>query len=109
MTASSSSPGRYLVERQILVDPDIAGQPEHPFGDDVAHDLVRAAFDAGAGRPQEHRLEFSGEFGLGPTQDSGGTFEIEREHRALLDHRARNQLADGILRSWTRALRQRRD
>src|SRR6185437_5038728 len=54
------SSGRYLVERHILVDPDIAGQPEHALGDDVAHDLVGAAFDAGTWRAQQHRLEFSG-------------------------------------------------
>jgi hypothetical protein len=41
--------------------------PEHALGDDVAHDLVGAAFDAGAGRAQQHRLEFAGGFGvLGP-------------------------------------------
>src|SRR5579864_4022824 len=59
---SSSSPslGRDLVERYVLVDPDVAGQPQHALGDDVAHDLVGAAFDAGAGRAQQHRLEFAG-------------------------------------------------
>src|SRR5215813_10134955 len=56
--ALRASLGRYLVERHVLVDPDIAGQPEHALGDDVAHDLVGAAFDAGAGRAQQHRLEF---------------------------------------------------
>src|SRR6516164_11065214 len=50
----------YLVERHVLVDPDIAGQAKHALGDDVAHDLVRAALDAGTGRAQQHRLEFSG-------------------------------------------------
>src|ERR1700744_5026946 len=59
--SSCSSLGRYLVERHVLVDPDVAGQTEHALGDDVAHDLVGAAFDAGAGRAQQHRLEFAGE------------------------------------------------
>src|SRR4051812_36434255 len=37
---------RDLVERHVLVHPDIAGQPEHALGDDVAQDLVGAAGDA---------------------------------------------------------------
>src|SRR5882757_3713663 len=68
-----SSPGRYLVERHVLVDPDIAGQAEHALGDDVAHDLVGAAFDAGAGGTQQHRLEVSGGFRVfRPAQHAGG-------------------------------------
>src|SRR5438132_5882368 len=35
-TRCLSSLGRYLVERNILVDPDIAGQSDHAFGNDVA-------------------------------------------------------------------------
>src|SRR5262249_35206492 len=54
--------GRNLVERHVLVDPDVAGQAKHALGDDVAHDLVGAALDAGAGGTQQHRLEFSGDF-----------------------------------------------
>src|SRR5512140_1171807 len=59
--ALSGAPlGRYLVERHVLVDADIAGQPQHALGDDVAHDLVGAAGDAGAGRAQQHLLELAG-------------------------------------------------
>src|SRR3954465_9386633 len=39
-TRNLSSLGRYLVERHVLVHSDIAGQTEHAFGDDVAHDLI---------------------------------------------------------------------
>src|SRR5215475_7540347 len=79
--------GRYLVERHVLVDSDIAGQTQHAFGDDVAHDLVGAALDAGARRAQQHRLEFSGNLGVIRTaDDAGGALQVERIHRDLLDH-----------------------
>src|ERR1700724_382191 len=105
-----SSVCRYLVERNVLVDPDIAGQSEHAFGDDVAHDLVGAAFDTGAGRAQQHRLEFSGGFRiLQPAQQTRRTLQIQRESRNILDHRSRHQLADRILRSRAFAFRQRGD
>ena len=68
----NASLGRDLVERHVLVDPDIAGQAEHALGDDVAHDLVGAAFDAGAGRAEQHRLEFAGQFRLGCGQSLQG-------------------------------------
>src|SRR6185312_140482 len=42
----SSSLGRDLVERHVLVDPDIAGQTQHALRDDVAQDLVGTAGDA---------------------------------------------------------------
>src|SRR5690349_9674606 len=42
-TNSFSSFGRNLVERHILVHADVAGQPKHAFGDDVAQDFVSAA------------------------------------------------------------------
>src|SRR5216684_3064823 len=38
--------GRDLVIRHILVDTNIAGQTQHPLGDDVAQDLVGAAGNA---------------------------------------------------------------
>src|SRR3954454_9965444 len=57
--ASPPPLGRYLAERHGLVHPDIAGQAEHALGDDVAHDLVGAALDAGPGRTQHLGLEFS--------------------------------------------------
>src|SRR5260221_1040268 len=41
-TRGLSSLGRNLVEGHVLVDPDVAGQPKHAFGNDVAHDLVGA-------------------------------------------------------------------
>src|SRR5579864_8410371 len=44
MTASPP-PGRDLVERHVLVDPDVSGQAQHALGDDVAQDLVGAAGD----------------------------------------------------------------
>src|SRR3954452_2332358 len=44
-----SSVGRYPVERHVLIDPYIARQAEHALGDYVAHDLVGAALDPGAG------------------------------------------------------------
>src|SRR4029077_1926825 len=97
--------GRYLVERHVLVDPDIAGQTKHALGDDVAHDLVGAAFDPGARRTQQHRLEFAGDLGvLRPAQDAGGALQVQRIHRDFLDHRTRHQLADGVLRTRTLAL-----
>src|SRR5215468_6222184 len=64
--------GRDLIERHVLVDPDVAGQAKHALGDDVAHDLVGAAFDPGAGRAQEHRLEFSGDFRILRAGDDAG-------------------------------------
>src|SRR5664279_5634988 len=60
---SGASLGRYLVERHVLVHTNVAGQPEHALGDDVAHELVGAALDPCAGRPQQHRLEFAGDLG----------------------------------------------
>src|SRR6266704_1918335 len=106
----SPSPGWYLVERDVLVDPYIAGQAEHPLGDDVAHDLVGAAFDPGTGRTQQHRLEFAERFGvLWPAQHAGRALQIQRIGRHVLDHRACDQFADRILRSRALALRQRRD
>src|SRR6478736_2633767 len=62
--ALRASLGRNLVEGYVLVDSDITGQTKHAFGNDVAHDLVGAAFDAGTGCTQQHRLEFSGDFGV---------------------------------------------
>src|SRR5580693_8825864 len=98
----SPSPRRYLVERHVLVDPDVAGQTEHALGDDVAHDLVGAAFDAGAGRAQQHRLEFSARLGvLYPAQHTGGALQIKRVSCDILDHGARDQLADRVRRSRT--------
>src|SRR5665213_629214 len=105
-TSLTSSLGRYLVERHVLVDPDIAGQSEHPLGDDVAHDLVGAAFDPGAGRAQQHGLEFSGDLGvLGSAEHAGGALQIERVGRDVLHHRPRHQLADGIFRTRPLAFR----
>src|ERR1700687_3058110 len=105
-----SSPGRYPVEWNILVDPDVAGQSEHALGDDVAHDLVGAAFDAGSWRAQQHRLKFPGSFRiLWSAQHTGRALQIQRIARDILDYRTRDQLADRILRSGTLALRQRRD
>src|SRR4051794_8206799 len=107
---SRPSPGRYLVEGNILVDPDVAGQSEHALGDDVAQNFVGAALDAGSWRAQQHRLKFSGGFRiLRPAQHAGGTLQIQRIGRDILDHRARHQLADRILRPRTLALRKRRD
>src|SRR6267378_6810224 len=101
-----SSLGRYLVERHVLVDPDIPGQTEHALGDDVAHDFVGAAFDAGSGRAQEHGLEFPAGFRLlGSAQHSGCALQVERVSCDILDHRTRDQLADRILRSGAFALR----
>src|ERR1700744_403286 len=97
--SSPSSLGRYLVERHVLVDPDIAGQAKHALGDDVAHDLIGAAFNAGTGRAHQHRLEFAGELGALAAQHAGRTFQVHRIHRDVLDHRAGDELADGILRS----------
>src|SRR5260370_4243953 len=106
----SPSPRRYLVERNILVDPDIAGQPEHALGDDVAHDLVGTAFDARSRRAQQHRLEFSGGFRiLRSAQHAGRALQVERVGCDILNHRTRHQLANRILRPRTLALRQRRD
>src|SRR5665647_77589 len=105
-----ASLGRYLVERNVLVDPDVAGQAEHALGDDVAHDLVGAAFDPGAGRAQQHRLEFAGEFGVfGSAQHARRALQVERVCCDILDHRTGYQLADRILRPRPLALRQRRD
>src|ERR1700735_5415121 len=106
----SSSPGRYLVERYVLVDPDIAGQSEHALGDDVAHDLVGTAFDPGTGRAQHHVMEFSGNFRvLRSTQHARGTLQVQRIGRDVLDHGTCDQFTDRILRSRPLALRQRRD
>src|ERR1700710_54515 len=41
--ALRASLGRNLVERHVLVDPDIAGQAKHALGDDGAHDFVGPA------------------------------------------------------------------
>src|ERR1700733_5285064 len=80
----SSSPGRYLVERYVLVDPDIAGQSEHALGDDVAHDFVGATFDPGAGRAQQHRLKFSGSFRVRrPAQPARRALQVERIGRDI--------------------------
>src|SRR5262245_2519122 len=38
--------GRDLVERHVLVDADVAGEPQHTLGNDVAQDLVGAAGNA---------------------------------------------------------------
>src|SRR5687767_9628536 len=43
-----------LRPRQLLVDPHVAGQAEHPLAEDVAHDLRRAALDRVGARPEEH-------------------------------------------------------
>src|ERR1700675_779673 len=78
-TRTLSTLGRYLVERHVLVDPDIAGQAEHALGDDVAHDLVGAAFDPGAGRAQQHCLEFPGGLRIrGAAQHAGGALQVQR-------------------------------
>ena len=37
---------RHFVERDVLVRPDVRWHAEHTLGDDVAQDLVAAAFDA---------------------------------------------------------------
>ena len=44
--AGRSDPGRYLVEWYAFVGPHVLRQPQHPFGDDVAQNLVGAALDA---------------------------------------------------------------
>src|SRR5689334_21217220 len=93
--ALRASLGRYLVERHVLVDPDIAGQAEHALGDDIAHDLVGAALDAGAGLPPQYRLEFAGELRPLAAEHTGRTLQIHRVHRDILHHRPRHQLADG--------------
>src|ERR1700722_17297171 len=56
----SASLGRNFVERDILVDPDVAGQAEHALGDDVAEDFVGAAGNAHRRRRQQHGLELAG-------------------------------------------------
>src|ERR1700704_2221256 len=107
---SGASLGRNLVEGYVLVDPDVTGQPKHAFGNDVAHDLVGAAFDAGARRAQQHRLEFSGGLRVfRPAQHAGRALQVQRIGRDILDHGARDQLADGIFRPRPLALRQRGD
>src|SRR4029077_13394729 len=63
LVAPSASPlRRYLVERHVLVDPDVAGQAEHALGDDVAHDFVGPPSAPRAGAPQQHRWNFAGGF-----------------------------------------------
>src|SRR5215210_3867947 len=47
VSSSARWPGQ-LAERHVLVGSDVAGQPEHPLGDDVALDLIGAAADARA-------------------------------------------------------------
>src|SRR5437588_5378924 len=80
-----ASLGRNFVERHVLVDPDIAGQAKHAFGDDIAHDFVGTALDAGTGRTQQHRLEFSGNFGVfRPAQHAARALQVERVHRDVL-------------------------
>src|SRR6266478_9100145 len=99
-----SSPGRYLVERNILVDPDIAGQSEHALGNDVAHDLVGAAFDPRSRRAQQHRLEFSGGFRIvGSAHRAGRALQLDPVSCDILDHRTRHQLGDRMLRPRTLA------
>src|SRR3954470_14253263 len=108
--ASAPSLGGNLVERDILVDPNVPGQPEYAFGDDVPHDLIGSAFDPRARRTQQHGLEFPRGFGvLRPAQHACGTLQIERIGRYILNHRTRDQLADRILRPRTVAFRERRD
>src|SRR6266508_3287060 len=55
--ASLSFAGLELAERYVLVDADVARQPQHPLGDDVAQDLVGAARDAQARRIEQRLLE----------------------------------------------------
>ena len=45
---------RDLRPRQLLVDPDVAGQPEDALAEDVALDLRGAALDRVGPRPDEH-------------------------------------------------------
>src|SRR5437868_10784873 len=90
---SSASLGRNLVERNILVDADIAGQTQHAFGDDVAHDFVGAAFDPGSGRAQQHRLKFSRGFGIfGAAQYAGRALQVQRISRDILKDRKSTRL-----------------
>src|SRR5579863_5831647 len=49
--------GRDVLERHVLVHAHLLGQPQHPLGDDVAHDLIGAAGDPYAGGAEQGLLE----------------------------------------------------
>src|ERR1700722_13751412 len=54
VTTDTRSAARDILPRQLLVGPDVAREAEHPFTEDVAHDLGRAALNGVGTHAHEH-------------------------------------------------------
>src|ERR1700722_15380990 len=54
VTTVTRSAARDILPRQLLVGPDVAREAEHPFTEDVAHDLGRAALNGIGLHAHEH-------------------------------------------------------
>src|SRR3954452_22163236 len=84
-----------ILEREVGVDRDVAGEAEHTVPDDVALDLVGAARDAGRERRDHLLLEVAALLVVaGGPRLAGGAGDLQRDVAELTgDHRGR-QLAE---------------
>src|SRR3954467_9270289 len=91
-----TSAARNLGPRHILVDADVAGEPQDPLTEDVAHDLRSPTLDGVGPRPEE---------GLGDLvvafTDAGGTNHlVARDQKAFGTEEVDTQFVD-LLRQLT--------
>ena len=104
-------PGRQLVERHVLVHPDVLRQAQHAFGDDVPQDLVRAAGDPRSPARTSAPAGTSRGFGARSASMTSPASPMQVQRRSVAmscSLRRSHQLADRTLRPRRLAARQRR-